>query len=81
MIKILLDNRLLHDEGNDCVLSMDGADFLAPNYGKSGITTNSSILGCISRLLFPLILDGFVGLVSIGTLESGMTLRFFVCLS
>ena len=33
-MKILLDNRFLHDEGTDCLLSVDGTDFLAPNYGK-----------------------------------------------
>jgi hypothetical protein len=32
--QILLDNRYLSDEGNDCLLSVDGTDFLSPEYGK-----------------------------------------------
>ena len=33
--QILLDNRYISDEGNDCLLSVDGTDFLSPEYGKA----------------------------------------------
>ena len=80
-MKILLDNRFLHDEGTDCLLSVDGTDFLAPNYGKNGTLTNSNILGCVTRLNCQSKMDGFVGLAGLGTRDSGMIWRFFECLS
>ena len=30
----IYDNRYKQDRSNDCLLSVDGTDFLAPNYGK-----------------------------------------------
>ena len=69
------------DEGNDCLLSVDGTDFLSPQYGKKWYSHKFKHSGLRYEVALCTKLDGFVGLVGHGTLGVGMILKFFAPLS